>query len=328
MNRKPVRDPPSPLANRARKAEDPDSLRRNQDKAPSTSSSDGDEDSTNSRRLQKLNLSEKAAKPGQKRLPEESADGERRFKHSKSPENLDANQEASFFQRELSKKAGMFPPNQVASRNNPEQPSQTGQQPSGGVFRVSEISPNDDRGRSGPRHNDKRTNSQDRSTSPPEAGGGGGPDEDPPEGDTSILLQPDTRPITAEQLVNEVKGIYSGLVMVEKKCVEIIAQRVLTGGKLSNDQWQALIALHRTLLHEHHDFFVSGLAARVSIGSANIIAVGLPAPDSLACAPPTRYEVCHASSNVEKWDTRLPRAPETTIARLLRSHARLCVHRL
>ena len=208
----------------------------------------------NSKRLQKLHLGEKAAsKPGQKRLPEESADGERRFKHSKSPETLDANQDAAVFHRELNKKAQTFPPNQVAFGNNPEQPSQTG-----GVFGLSDLSPNNDRGRSGARHNDKRTNSQDRSTSPPDAGGGGGPDEDPPEGDTSILLQPDTRPITAEQLVNEVKGIYSGLVMVEKKCVEIIAQRSSTGGKLSNDQWQALIALHRTLLHEHHDFFVRG----------------------------------------------------------------------
>ena len=75
-------------------------------------------------------------------------------------------------------------------------------------------------------------------------------------GDPSMLLQPDTRPITAEQLGNEVKGIYSGLVMVEKKCVETIAQRASTGERLSNDQWQALTALHRTLLHEHYDFFV------------------------------------------------------------------------
>jgi hypothetical protein len=37
----------------------------------------------------------------------------------------------------------------------------------------------------------------------------------------SMLLQPETRPITQEQLVNEVKGIYAGLVMVEKKCVEV-----------------------------------------------------------------------------------------------------------
>jgi hypothetical protein len=39
--------------------------------------------------------------------------------------------------------------------------------------------------------------------------------------ESAILLQPETRPITPEQLVNEVKGIYAGLVMVEKKCVEV-----------------------------------------------------------------------------------------------------------
>ena len=38
---------------------------------------------------------------------------------------------------------------------------------------------------------------------------------------STMLLQPETRPITQEQLVNEVKGIYAGLVMVEKKCVEV-----------------------------------------------------------------------------------------------------------
>jgi polyribonucleotide nucleotidyltransferase len=77
------------------------------------------------------------------------------------------------------------------------------------------------------------------------------------ERDPSILLQPETRPISQEQLVNEVKGIYAGLVMVEKKCVEIDNQQAQnqTDGrqvKLSHEQWQALIALHRTLLHEHH----------------------------------------------------------------------------
>jgi hypothetical protein len=39
--------------------------------------------------------------------------------------------------------------------------------------------------------------------------------------EVTVLLQPETRPITQEQLVNEVKGIYAGLVMVEKKCVEV-----------------------------------------------------------------------------------------------------------
>jgi hypothetical protein len=39
--------------------------------------------------------------------------------------------------------------------------------------------------------------------------------------ESSMLRQPETRPITQEQLVNEVKDIYAGLVMVEKKCVEV-----------------------------------------------------------------------------------------------------------
>lgn len=52
-----------------------------------------------------------------------------------------------------------------------------------------------------------------------------------------MLLQPETRPITQEQLVNEVKGIYAGLVMVEKKCVEVDQQQASTTNKLSNKQW-------------------------------------------------------------------------------------------
>ena len=41
--------------------------------------------------------------------------------------------------------------------------------------------------------------------------------------------------------------------MVEKKCVEVCTDRAKSAEKLKDDQWQALIALHRTLLHEHHD---------------------------------------------------------------------------
>ncbi|KAK0613123.1 hypothetical protein B0T17DRAFT_399017 [Bombardia bombarda] len=79
--------------------------------------------------------------------------------------------------------------------------------------------------------------------------------------DTARLIkQPETRPISQEQLVAEVKGIYAGLVMVENKCVEVDnsqnAHSAFTH-KLNNEQWQALIALHRTLLHEHHDFFLA-----------------------------------------------------------------------
>lgn len=58
----------------------------------------------------------------------------------------------------------------------------------------------------------------------------------------------------------EVKGIYANLVMVESKCIKLINnQSSQTGAltKLNDNQWQALIALHRTLLHEHHDFLLA-----------------------------------------------------------------------
>ncbi|KAG7290673.1 hypothetical protein NEMBOFW57_000676 [Staphylotrichum longicolle] len=76
-----------------------------------------------------------------------------------------------------------------------------------------------------------------------------------------IIKLPETRSISQEQLVAEVKGTYAGLVMIESKCIEVDnAQREQnkgTANHLNNDQWQALIASHRTLLHEHHDFFLA-----------------------------------------------------------------------
>ena len=80
-----------------------------------------------------------------------------------------------------------------------------------------------------------------------------------------MLLQPETRPISHAQLAVEVKAIYAGLVMVEAKCVDVDEKQSIAAlekdptrqTKLSNEQWQALIALHRTLLHEHHDFFLA-----------------------------------------------------------------------
>ena len=35
-----------------------------------------------------------------------------------------------------------------------------------------------------------------------------------------VVLEPETRPISQMQLVAEVKGIYTGLVMLESKCTE------------------------------------------------------------------------------------------------------------
>ncbi|CAK4032425.1 hypothetical protein DOTSEDRAFT_71170 [Lecanosticta acicola] len=73
-----------------------------------------------------------------------------------------------------------------------------------------------------------------------------------------LILQPDSSPISQEQLAAEVKSIYSGLVMVEAKCINIAAgQAADPKSKLGHEQWQALIALHRTLLYEHHDFLMA-----------------------------------------------------------------------
>ncbi|KAK3936164.1 hypothetical protein QBC46DRAFT_367066 [Diplogelasinospora grovesii] len=72
--------------------------------------------------------------------------------------------------------------------------------------------------------------------------------------------QPETRPLSLERLVNEVKGIYAGLVMIETKCVDVdsnCGSAIDPHGRMTAEQWQALIGLHRTLLHEHHDFFLA-----------------------------------------------------------------------
>lgn len=72
-----------------------------------------------------------------------------------------------------------------------------------------------------------------------------------------MFKQPATHPITEEQLINEVRGIYTGLVMVEKKCIEIDRQQAQTKAELSQAQWRVLVSVHRTLLYEHHDFFLA-----------------------------------------------------------------------
>nr|KAK5447584.1 hypothetical protein LTR18_003165 [Exophiala xenobiotica] len=77
----------------------------------------------------------------------------------------------------------------------------------------------------------------------------------PLEEDSKMLLQPEARPMSQAQLVNEVKGIYAGLAMVEKKCVEIDQQQSETTNKLSNEQWNELIEAHRKVLRDHDDFF-------------------------------------------------------------------------
>jgi hypothetical protein len=78
-----------------------------------------------------------------------------------------------------------------------------------------------------------------------------------------LFLQPNPRPLSQEQLASEVKSIYAGLTMVETKCIHVdraqaeASQSLYSEQKLASGHWQALIALHRTLLHKHHDFFLA-----------------------------------------------------------------------
>jgi hypothetical protein len=74
----------------------------------------------------------------------------------------------------------------------------------------------------------------------------------------AIEMQPEVLPISQGQLAAQVKGIYAGLVMVEAKCINIDTQKAShPEEKLSTEQWQDLVALHRTLLYEHHDFLMA-----------------------------------------------------------------------
>jgi hypothetical protein len=78
----------------------------------------------------------------------------------------------------------------------------------------------------------------------------------------TMVMQPDWRPISQEQLSAEVKSIYAGLVVVESKCIHIDkgqASAIQNAEKkgIADSHWQSLIAIHRTLLHEHHDFFLA-----------------------------------------------------------------------
>ncbi|KAJ6192132.1 hypothetical protein J3E72DRAFT_409151 [Bipolaris maydis] len=74
-----------------------------------------------------------------------------------------------------------------------------------------------------------------------------------------FLLQLKLPQISQENLLEEFKSTYSRLAMVENKCIHV--DRAKTAAiqdpdtKLSPDQWQELIALHRTLLNEHCEFF-------------------------------------------------------------------------
>ena len=79
------------------------------------------------------------------------------------------------------------------------------------------------------------------------------------EANPQMIRQLETNPIAEEHLIHEVREIYAGLVIVEKKCIEVIRNLSQMGPRteLSQDQWKTVISLHRMLIHEHHDFFLA-----------------------------------------------------------------------
>ena len=77
--------------------------------------------------------------------------------------------------------------------------------------------------------------------------------------DYSSLQQSETRPVSEERLAQDASGIEEGLRLVEAKCIELNIspeKRIPQSQKLSEEQYQKLIGLHRTLLHQHYDFFL------------------------------------------------------------------------
>ncbi|KAL4870343.1 hypothetical protein BDV12DRAFT_166178 [Aspergillus spectabilis] len=60
-----------------------------------------------------------------------------------------------------------------------------------------------------------------------------------------------------EELLYDIRKIYAGLVMVETRCMGYVKQVSEPQTRMDNVKWEKVIANHRTLLHEHHDFFLA-----------------------------------------------------------------------
>ncbi|GKZ17328.1 hypothetical protein AbraIFM66951_007533 [Aspergillus brasiliensis] len=58
-----------------------------------------------------------------------------------------------------------------------------------------------------------------------------------------------------EKLIQDVRGIYAGLVMAENRC-EVWHKRVQGWPTMTQVQYQSLVGIHGTMLQEYHDFFL------------------------------------------------------------------------
>lgn len=76
-----------------------------------------------------------------------------------------------------------------------------------------------------------------------------------------MLRQPNTQPVTQQQLVVETNGIYEAVVCYKSKCVKVdgawSSKKESASKELSDEQWQALSDLHQALLYKYYNFFLA-----------------------------------------------------------------------
>ncbi|KAF5613339.1 hypothetical protein F25303_14251 [Fusarium sp. NRRL 25303] len=83
----------------------------------------------------------------------------------------------------------------------------------------------------------------------------------PPSGiESKMMQQPENRPVSQEQLVAEVKGIYAGLVMVETECIEV-EKAASAISDFESPWWQSLFELEIIRYPELMDDFIDFLNA-------------------------------------------------------------------
>ncbi|KAM3533734.1 hypothetical protein MY4038_003049 [Beauveria bassiana] len=98
-----------------------------------------------------------------------------------------------------------------------------------------------------------------RSKRPPSMDQLGAPEVHPADMSTmpgfSLFRQVEQKHPSREQLDNNVKEIYEGVTMIERKCIELISSpktMIPEDRELSAEQYQKLIGLHETVLHEQY----------------------------------------------------------------------------
>ncbi|KAF4553361.1 Hypothetical protein D9617_7g030880 [Elsinoe fawcettii] len=75
---------------------------------------------------------------------------------------------------------------------------------------------------------------------------------------SSLKREASSSSISKDQLFAEVKGLYRSLEIVEQRCIRLDQGHMADKTKtIKAEGWQALTALHRTLLYEHHDFLLA-----------------------------------------------------------------------